>query len=209
MDPLFITFLTVNALLIGIVATIAVQHAFAHYRPKEEKKPEVQSMPKMLPEMKQKLLAEAEEKFRQQITAATNGLQKDIEKTTAELSTHVTNIGGDIISVEMKRYRDSLEALRRQTDQIIKQAQSSITEHQSDLNGQLETMRAELQKKMEADLAAEKEHLIGQIDTKLTDAVTAFLHETLQHEVDLGAQTEYILGMLEEHKDTIAQEIRQ
>ena len=209
MDPLFITFLTVNALLIGIVATIAVQHAFAHYRPKEEKKPEVQSMPKMLPEMKQKLLAEAEDKFRQQITAATNGLQKDIEKTTAELSTHVTKIGGDIIAVEMQRYRESIESLRKQTEQIIKQAQSGITEHQADLGGRMDELRVELEKKLKADLETEKERLVGQIDTKLTDAVTAFLNETLQHNVDLGSQTEYILGMLDEHKDTIAQEIRQ
>jgi len=51
--------------------------------------------------------------------------------------------------------------------------------------------------------------MVAQIDTKLTDAVTSFLNETLQHNVDLGSQTDYIIGMLEEHKDTIAKEIRQ
>jgi hypothetical protein len=208
-DPFFVSFLVLNALIIGVVATIATQHAFAHYRPHEEKKPEVQSLPKMLPDMKKKLLDEAEEKFRQQITSATNGLQKDIEKTTAELSTHVTKIGGDIISTEMQRYRDSIEALRRQTDQIIKQAQKGVSEHQADLGTRIDELRSELEKKVKADLETEKEHMVAQIDTKLTDAVTSFLNETLQHNVDLGSQTDYIIGMLEEHKDTIAEEIRQ
>jgi F0F1-type ATP synthase membrane subunit b/b' len=209
MDPFFTTFLILNALIVGVVATLAVQHAFAHYRPAEEKKSEVQSLPKMLPDMKKKLLEEAEEKFRQQIVTATTGLQKDIEKTTAELSTHVTKIGGEIISTEMQRYRESLEALRRQTDQIIKQAQAGVSQHQTDLGNRIDELRGELEKKLQADIDAEKEHMIAQIDTKITDAVTAFLSETLQHNVDLGSQTNYIIGMLEEHKDTIAQEIRQ
>ena len=209
MDPLFTVFLLLNALIIGAVATIAVQHGLAHRDAKKEVKPEVQSLPKMLPDMKKKLLDEAEEKFRQQITSATNGLQKDIEKTTAELSTHVTKIGGEIISTEMQRYRESLEALRRQTDQIIKQAQAGVSNHQTELSTRIDELRAELEKKVKADLETEKEHMVAQIDTKLTDAVTSFLNETLQHNVDLGAQTDYIIGMLEEHKDTIAQEVRQ
>ena len=48
--------------------------------------------------------------------------------------------------------------------------------------------------------AAEKQQLIAQIDTKLADAVTSFLVETLGHNVDLGAQSDYLISVLDEHK---------
>ena len=51
-----------------------------------------------------------------------------------------------------------------------------------------------------AELEAQKAQLIAQIDTKLADSVVAFLVETLQHDVDLGAQTQYLTKMLDEHK---------
>ena len=54
--------------------------------------------------------------------------------------------------------------------------------------------------KMQAELEAQKAQLIAQIDTKLADSVVAFLVETLQHDVDLGAQTQYLTKMLDEHK---------
>mgnify|MGYP003296595883 CR=1 FL=1 len=61
--------------------------------------------------------------------------------------------------------------------------------------------------KMKEDVAAEKARLIAQIDTKLADATVSFLLETLQHNVDLGAQTAYLTGVLEEHKDEFKKEV--
>ena len=208
MDPFLTTFLIINAILAGVAATIGVQHALAHFKPKEEKKPTVESLPKMLPAMKKELLDEAEATFRKQIAQSTAQLEKDLVGTTTELSAHVTKIGGEIIAVEMKRYRDSLEALRVQTEQIIKQAQTSVSEHQSNINERIDGLRGELEAKMKADLEAEKAHLSAQIDTKLADAVSSFLLDTLQHNVDLGAQTDYMISVLEAHKDDIAKEVR-
>jgi hypothetical protein len=37
--------------------------------------------------------------------------------------------------------------------------------------------------------------------------VASFLNETLQHNVDLGGQTEYLLSMLEEHKADFIREV--
>lgn len=208
MDPFLTTFLIINAILAGVAATIGIQHAIAHFKPKEEKKPTIESLPKMMPAMKKELLDEAEANFRKQIAQSTAQLEKDLAATTTELGTHVTKIGGDIIAVEMKRYRDSLEALRVQTEQIIKQAQTSVSEHQSTINERIDGLRGELEAKMKADLEAEKAHLSAQIDTKLADAVSSFLMDTLQHNVDLGAQTDYMISVLEEHKDEIAKEVR-
>ena len=107
----------------------------------------------------------------------------------------------------MKRYRESLEALRRQTEQIVKQAQAGVAQHQTDLSNRYTETQAELHEKLKADVAAEREKLLAQIDSKLSDAVVSFLMETMQHNVDLGAQTNYIISVLEEHKDEIVREI--
>lgn len=208
MEPLLLTFLLINVLLAGVVISIGIQHAIAHYKPKQDKKPTVESMPRMLPAVKKQLLDEAETHFRKQITQSTAQLEKEFVRTTGELSAYVTKIGGEIIAVEMKRYRDSLEALRIQTEQIIKQAQTSVAEHQSTLNQRIESVRGELEAKVKADIEAEKQQLSQLIDTKLADAVGSFLVETLQHNVDLGAQTDYLLAMLDEHKEEIANEVR-
>ena len=208
MDSFLIIFLLLNAVILGIAGTLAVQYGLAHFRPKEKKvAPQDQPMPKMLPEMKKQLLAEAENKFRAQIDKSTVDLDKDIQKTATELSTHVTKIGGQIIDTEMQRYRESLDALRRQTEQIVKQAQTGVTDHQNELNNRYAEAQNELHEKLKADVAAEKEKLLAQIDSKLSDAVVSFLMETLQHNVDLGAQTNYIISVLEEHREEIVKEI--
>jgi hypothetical protein len=41
----------------------------------------------------------------------------------------------------------------------------------------------------------------------LGDAVASFLIDTLQHEVDLGAQTNYLIKTLDEHKDELKKEV--
>jgi hypothetical protein len=46
------------------------------------------------------------------------------------------------------------------------------------------------------------------MDTKLADAVTSFLMETLQHNVDLGAQSAYLTAMLDEHKDELVKGVK-
>ena len=51
------------------------------------------------------------------------------------------------------------------------------------------------------------EQIIGQLDTKIADGIASFLVETLQHNVDLGAQTAYLTAQLEEHKADLIREI--
>lgn len=207
MSPLLQVFLFINVFIVGVVATIAIQHALAHFRQKD-KKPVEQRLPKLPPAIRQQLLDEAEAKFRKQVDDSTAVLQKDIEKTAVDLSAQMTRIGGEIIATEMKRYRESLESLRKQTEATISQAQTGVAEHQTDISKRLEELRAQSEDKVKQELAAEKEHLAQQIDTKLADAVSSFLVETLQHNVDLGAQADYMVAMLDEHKEELAKEIR-
>ena len=96
-----------------------------------------------------------------------------------------------------------LDALRQQTEANINGAQTEITKHQTDLKTRIDAKQAELEAKMVEEVNAEKQILVQQIETKLSDAVASFLTETLQHNIDLGAQSSYLTTMLEEHKDEL------
>lgn len=197
-------FLIFNALIIGVIATLAVQHAIAHKNQKKEaKKPEPDGAPKLPASTRQALLEAAEARFLKEIEQSAKQLQTDLQKTVSELSAHTSKIGGEIISVEMKRYRDSLESLRTQTDTVITTATAGVTKHQSDITQQLDEKRAELEASMHEDIAKEKQLLLEQMNTKLSDAITSFLVETLQHDIDLGAQSDYLIATLEEHKQEL------
>lgn len=208
MEALGIIFIIINSIAAGVVGTLAVQHAYEHFKKKDPSKPSVEALPKMVPAMKKQLLEEAEAKFRKEIADSTSQLHTDIQKTTAELSTHVTKIGGEIVATEMQRYRDTLEALRRQSEQLIKQAQTTVTQHQTEIGARATDIKAELEKKAAEDIEAQKQQLLTQLDTKLSDAVSSFLLDTLQHNIDLGAQADYMLSVLEENKEEIIREVR-
>lgn len=113
----------------------------------------------------------------------------------------------ETIKGEAQRYQASLDALRNQAETTIGSAQTNIAKHQTELETKLVELKAELEPKLVKEIAAEKQYLIQQIDTKLADAVASFLVETLQHNVDLGTQSAYLTAMLDEHKAELVKEI--
>jgi hypothetical protein len=50
--------------------------------------------------------------------------------------------------------------------------------------------------------------LAAQLEEKLSDAVSSFLLEALQHSVDLGAQAQYLTTVLEEHKAELIEGVK-
>lgn len=196
-------FLLVNIFLIGVVTAIAVQHAFAHFRPRppEANKPHPIPQNAHLPfEVRKHLLEAAQTHFETVLDRSAAELQHDLTTTTAQINKQLERLGTEIVNDEMKRYRTSLDDLRKQTEATINSAQAEIAEHQSELQAQLTQKQTELEAKLTEEIAIEKQHLAQQIDTKLADAVASFLIETMQHNVDLGAQSTYLTTMLEEHK---------
>ncbi|NCU30433.1 hypothetical protein EOM57_01360 [Candidatus Saccharibacteria bacterium] len=81
--------------------------------------------------------------------------------------------------------------------------EQTLAIRQDELSSALDERKKQLIDKLDTEFVAERERLYTQIDTKLGDAVATFLTETLQHNVDLGAQSEYLAVMLEQHKDEL------
>lgn len=193
-------FLLVNVFLMGALAAVAIRHAYAHFRPETHDLHKAHPNPNSvrLPgELRAQIIANAQADFQKILSKTSEELQHDLTTTGSELNKQLEKIGNDVIANEMKHYSSELEELRNKAEDAIGVAQTDIV-----------TQQAKLRANLEADIAAEKELLLKQIDTKLSDAVASFLTETLQHNVDLGAQTEYLMSILEEHKAEFANGVK-
>ena len=210
-NPTFLQiFLLVDVFVMGSIAAISVRHAFAFFRhrklekkiePAPEKPHEIKETAKLPPAVREKLIAAAQENFQNILAKSAQELQVDLKHTTDKLDKQLQTLGVRIIATEMKRYQTDIDKLRLDITENIGGAQAEIIKHQTDLNAKLDEKRSELEAKLAADIKQEQERLMQNIDTKLADAVASFLMDTLQHNVDLGAQNSYLIATLEEHKN--------
>lgn len=197
-------FLFINVFIIGAAAALAAQHAYAHFSPpKPEPKKPIRPDTPVPKEVREQLLAQATARYQRALDTAGGELERDLSITAKRLDEQLAKLGGDILAEEMKRYRSTLDELREQTKITIGSAQTSVTDHQAELEKKFAERKAELDEKLDQEIAAKKERLVSELDTKLADAVTSFLIETMGHDVDLGAQVPYLLATLEEHKSEI------
>jgi hypothetical protein len=212
-------------LVIGIFGTIAFQHAYAHFRPTkhptdDKPKPLAVTAPggHMPAAVKERLLQESEASFQAVLDKSAADLQHDLDKTAGQLNAVLQKIGAEVVGNEMERYRLQLDEIRKEAAGAIGNAQDEINKHQEELKAKLAEEQVEARAKLAEELTiekqrvvqeimAEKQQLLAQIDTKLADAVSSFLLESLGHNVDLGAQTAYLTAQLQEHKDDFKRSI--
>lgn len=202
-------FLLINAMLIGIVAAVATRHAFAHFRPDKhdaEKHP-VPPQVKLSPAVREELLEKAKQNYQKILDNAAGQLQLDLSRTSASLNKQLDTLGNEIVADEMKRYKASLESLQKDTEVSISSTKDQLATHQEELKAAMAEHQKQMMEKLNQEIAVEKDRLLAQIDTKLADAAASFLIETLQHNVDLGAQTAYLTSMIEEHKEDFKKEV--
>ena len=199
MNIYLLIFLLFDVFLAGAIAATALRHAYAHFRPQEhdlEKAHAAAQNGHLPPSVREKLLEEAQANFRAVLDRAAKDLQQDLESTAGEIKKQVGKLGDEAESKELEHYKATVVELQDKTKDDI-----------SSIDKELAEQKAELKAKFAEDMLAEKQRLLQQIDTKLADAVASFLMETLQHNVDLGAQSAYLTAMLEEHKTDFAKEV--
>lgn len=198
----------------GALVEIAARHAYAHFKqvkdPVEEKLPpkqKPQSDNHLPAKLRERLIESSQIHFQSVLNRSATTLERDLKTTTNKMTKQLDKVGSEIILSEMKRYRSDLEALRKQAEVIIESAQRDVVEHQDELKTEMAKRQIELEAKLKEEIASEKEQLTKQLDDKLSDAIASFLLETLQHEVDLGAQTTYLTKTLDEHKAELIKEL--
>jgi hypothetical protein len=127
-----------------------------------------------------------------QIAAHQAELELDLAKRRGELQTQ--------IETHQATLERSLQELQASIDASLQQRQALFAQKIGEREAALDTA-------LDAQLAKERDMLLQQIDTKLGDAVASFLLNTLGTNVDLGAQTPYLLQLLETHKDEFKREV--
>lgn len=178
---------------------LGAHHAFAHFRPHSEEKKvrEAEKTVKLSAQTRAQLIKEAEDTYRSVLTKTTETLVGDLTQTAAKLNKDLSELGNKIISDELTTFKQKLEEVHATTVDASKTAIEDVSAYQ-----------AQMKEKMQLELEAEKTKLLEQIDTKLADSVVAFLVETLQHDVDLGSQTQYLTNMLNEHKSDFSSKVK-
>jgi len=141
-------------------------------------------------------------------------LERKLAERTTELEKEFTEL-----QARYAKKQAELEAqlIQQETEltSAVKTRELKLAEHQAALEDELTkrqeahaAKQAELEQKLEAEMQKRRDAYATQLDTKLGDAVAAFLADTLGQNVDLGAQTGYLVAQLDAHKDELLQEIR-
>ena len=193
-------FLILQIFIIGIVAALAWQHAREHFKPRspEAQQPTLPTLDLTLPpDVEAHFRQASEQLFQEVLGRASTQLQRELSTTSEHINNMVSRLATEIISEELEHYRQDLAQLHQQAETDLGGMKGEMSKHEAALKAQVTQ-----------ELAAEKQRLVQQIDTKLADAVGSFLSETLQHNVDLGSQTAYLVAMLEEHKADFVKEVR-
>ena len=206
-------FLMINTLILGVAATLAVQYALAHRRGVRAPKQQNPNSP-LTPEMRKRLTKQAEENFQGITNRASLQLQHDLGITGEHLKKKLDSFGTTILDEEVALFRKNVADMRSATQGILANAQTevsnqqaalllSISERDKALDEAFERKRTELEAGLVAAYDDKETRIERELDSKLNDAVVAFLSDTLGTNVDLGAQTEYLLDTLEQNKATL------
>jgi F0F1-type ATP synthase membrane subunit b/b' len=126
------------------------------------------------------------------IDHAAEQLEHELSSTGERINTTVKKLAADIITKELESFQSMFRQYQEQASKELNEGKSETDKY-----------RDELKTKVAEDIEKEKQQLIDLLDQRLADSVISFLTETLQHEVDLGAQTDYLMSQLEAHKDEL------
>lgn len=139
---------------------------------------------------------EATEQMRTVLHEAAKQLQDSVTESTARLGEQIQDNTNTTLGQEFEKYQVSLQALRDQTIQEYGKLQKD-----------LDARRSELLEEIERNVGKEHEKMVDQFNTRMGDVIAAYLVESLGNQVDLGAQTSYILQNLEQHKEDIKRDV--
>jgi hypothetical protein len=145
-------------------------------------------------------LAEIQKQAKDQLASAARDaavrLQKSLNNSVDQVAANINESLGTDLRAEFEKYQVSLSALRDQTV-------GEFTKIQQELDHR----KLELLEHLEREIADERARRVDAFNTRLGDVVSSYLTESLGNQVDLGAQTTYIVQVLEEHKEDIKRDV--
>lgn len=191
----------VEVFAMGVLSAVAVRHAYAHFKPEKTEGKDPSAKPPvanyvMPPATREHLEQTARAQFETVVKHSVIKFQNELGVSSEQINNLVRHLATEIVGAEMERYRLQLSQLHQQADLDMNGIRAEVAKHETELKARLA-----------AEISAEKQQLVKQIDTKLADAVASFLLETLKHNIDLGSQGAYLTALLEEHKADFIKEV--
>jgi hypothetical protein len=188
-------FLSANAFLLGVVLTLAVQYFLAHKHSQKTAAKGSSAAP-IPPAVRERIAKQAEANFQGIVNRSALQLQHDLGATGTQLNKLLEKFGSDIRANTQGALSGAQDQISEQQTAILK----SLATRQAELDARMSQRQTELEAELEQSFATQKDDLTKRLNEKLNDAVLAFLLETLGHEVDLGAQADYLVATLEANK---------
>lgn len=139
----------------------------------------------------------------EELVARQAELQTELNERQAELEARLAKHHAELrTGFNERQEKIEAELVRHQTEleSALKEREVSLAKVQTELDTSLAKRKEELEAKLDEEMTKKRAFIVQQLDAKLTDAVTSFLLEALQHDVDLGAQAPLLTTLLEEHK---------
>ncbi len=138
----------------------------------------------------------AESQFEAVIKESTARLQQSLNTSIDNVAVQVTEATELTVNQELEKYKVTLEALQTQSVQ-------EFSKLQQDLNAK----HTELLTSLDQQVSAEREKRMDSFNEHLSDVVSSYIAESLGNNVDLGAQSMYIVQTLETHKEDIKRDV--
>jgi len=107
-----------------------------------------------------------------------------------------------------KKLEAELTQHQTELESALKERETSLAKIQTELDSTLSTRRQELEAKLSEEMEKKRAFMASQLEEKLSDAVSSFLLEAMQHSIDLGAQAPYLTALLEEHKSELVEGVK-
>lgn len=124
-------------------------------------------------------------------------LQQDLRLTTSQLNEYMKTEIKRTLLEEFSKYEESISSAKEMALESIEQTQTVI-----------EQQRLVLEQQMNADAAAEKQHMIDRFEKNMANIVNHYILEAIGNEIDLTVQLDYVFGYLEENKKAIMEDIK-
>lgn len=148
--------------------------------------------------------------FRENLESIRKKTELETGNTHAQIASHQAELEMDLAKRRgelQKQIEQHQSALEHTLLQLQTEIESSLTKRQATFEQKLGAREAALNADLDQQVAKERELLLKQIDVKLGDAMASFLINSLGTNVDLGAQTPYLLQLLESKKAEFKKEI--
>lgn len=184
-------FILANAVLLGVILTLAIQHGRTHLRRKNEVSTPKQSAPQPIafdPAVKERILKQAEQNFQEVVGKSVASLENDLLNTTAKLRLQLEKFGHAAETEESEQYHKTVAELHEQAKTILGATQTAITSHQADITERLNSRQAELENELVEKITELEQELVtrqAELQTELNERQAELEARLAKHHAEL------------------------